>query len=67
MRNKIIILIILIMLAAGIYLVSDSSASTIDTLPSDEVVNNTSEAKNPSSTNSTITITCTTVSPPDEV
>lgn len=67
MRNKLIILIILIMLAAGIYLVSDSSASTIDTLPRDKVVNNTSEAKNPSSTNSTITITLTTASPPDEV
>lgn len=64
MRNKSVIFIILIILVAGIWLVSDSSASA--NLPSDEMAN-ASEAKNPSSANATITITWTTVSPPNEV
>lgn len=66
MKNKLVIFVILIMLA-GICLVSDSSASTTDIPPSDEVASNTSEAKKSSSANATITITWTTASPPGEV
>jgi len=65
--KRLIVLVALVVILAGLFISGDSKATTADTsVPDNEITNSTNQTDSPLSANATITIIMTTPPLPDE-